>query len=372
MLAAVAVAAAPAVPAAPAAPPRAALPDLAYAEAQVARYRSVPRWTAPGPPINARRAAGKSVVVIPITSALPYQQLLGAGLAAAAKAAGVTVTELPNQGQPAQWAQGVEQAVARRADLIALVGAPDPQLLRPQLEQARKAGIPVVVGSLVNEGTPPFANVTARMDVATRGMQRLAADYEIAYSRGKANTLIVTSNEAMQAGSLVAAIQDEYATVCGPGCTTTVINVALGQWSTRLRAAVAAALAADPAISFVHPVYDGMTPFAIAGIRAAGAQRRVKVGTVDGSASVLRLIRERADGGLVLFDVGTSLDWQGWANLDVILRVLLGQPVPRTQNLPRRIFDGANVVAAGSPPSPLKGYGDAYRLGYRRLWGLAK
>lgn len=350
----------------------AALPNLAYARARVARYRRVPQWIAPGPAINARKARGKSVFIIPITSALPYQQLLDAGLDAAAKAAGLEVTHLPNEGQPSQWARGVERAIAERADLIALIGAPDPRVIRGPLRKARKAGIPVVVGSLVDEGTPRFANVTARMDVAARSLQRLAADYEIAYSRGKANTLIVTSNEATQSDGLVAAIQDEYATVCGPGCTTTVVNVPLAQWSTRLRGAVEAALDADPAITFVHPVYDGMTPFAIAGIKAAGAQRRVRIGTVDGSDFVLKLIREQADGGLVLFDVGTSLDWQGWANVDVILRVLLGQPVPRTQNLPRRIFDRANVAEAGTPPSPGKGYGEAYKQGYRRLWGLAK
>ena len=106
------------------------------------------------------------------------------------------------------------------------------------------------------------------------------------------------------------------------------------------------------------------------GVERAIAQRRVRIGTVDGSESVLRMIQQRADKGLVLFDVGYSLDWQGWADLDVILRVLLGLPVPRTQNLPRRIFDATNVNAAGTPPLSLKGYGDAYRRGYLQLWGV--
>ena len=132
-----------------------------------------------------------------------------------------------------------------------------------------------------------------------------------------------------------------------------------------------AALAADRSITIVHPIYDGMTAFAVAGVRAAGAQRRVRIGTVDGSDFVLRMIQRRAAGGIVLFDVGYSLDWQGWADVDVILRVLLGLPVPETQNLPLRLFDASNVGEAGTPPSPLKGYGAAYRTGYARLWGIA-
>lgn len=365
--AAAAIAAGAAVHAAHAAP---ALPNLAYAKAQVARYRAVPRWTAPGPALAARKAAGKRVAVVPLAAALPYQQLVDGGLQAAAKAVGIVLELQLGEGLPAQWAQGVERAIAGQVDLIALIGAPDPLAIQRQLLKARAAGIPVVVGNLLNEGAPRSPNVTARMDVVARSAQRIAVDYEIAYSKGKAKTLIVTSNDAAAAQGLRAAAEDEYATVCGPGCAVTVVNVPLARWSTRLRPAVEAALVADPSITIVHLVYDGMTAFAVAGIKAAGAQRRVRIGTVDGSAAVLRLIQQRADAGLVLFDVGYSLDWQGWADLDVILRVLLGQPVPRTQNLPRRIFDSANVSAVGNPPSPLKGYSDAYRRGYRQLWGV--
>ena len=56
--------------------------------------------------------------------------------------------------------------------------------------------------------------------------------------------------------------------------------------------------------------------------------------------------------------------------MDVILRVLLGKPVPKSQNLPRRIFDATNINDTGTPPSPLKGYGSAYIAGYKKLWGV--
>ena len=115
-----------------------------------------------------------------------------------------------------------------------------------------------------------------------------------------------------------------------------------------------------------------MTAFAVAGIKAAGAQSRVKLGTVDGSASVLELIARQPDTGVILFDIGTSLDWHGWADMDVILRVLTGAPVPASQHLPRRIFDATNIAAAGTPPSPLGGYGTSYVAGYSKLWGLAR
>lgn len=370
-LAAVAVTAVAAVTAQAAPAKKAALPDLAYAQAQAAKYHAVPVWKAPAGKVDAAKARGKTIFIVPILSALPYQQLLNGGLKAAAKAAGVTVKEQTNQGSPSQWAQGVEQAIAEKADLIALIGAPDPRLIQPQLKKAKEAGIPVVVGNLVDEGVEPFANVTARMDMAARKTQRVAADVTIAYTKGKANTLIITSNEVNPSKGIVAAIEDEYAKVCGPTCKTTIVNVPLAQWATKMQSAVQAALTANPDINFVHPIYDGMTAFAVSGIKAAGAADRVKVGTVDGSDFVLKMIQQKADKGLVLFDIGYSLDWHGWADMDVILRVLAGQPVPASQNLPRRIFDASNINSAGTPPSPLKGYGNTYIAGYKKLWGLS-
>ena len=355
----------------PAAHAAAPAPRLAYATARWARFRVEPRFVAPGPPIDARAVRGKRVAVIPLASALPYQQLVGAGLRAAARRVGIVLEEQPADGFAAQWAAGVERAVAAKADLIALVGAPDPLALQPQLRRARAARIPVVVADLYDEGTPPTPNVTARMDLAGRAAQRLAADVEIAWSRGRAATLVVASGQTPTTAGRIAALQSEYASVCGAGCSTTVVTVPLGQWSSRIEPAVRAALLADPAITLVHAVADGMAPFVVAGIKAAGAERRVRIGTVDGSPAVLARIASGTDGGLVLFDVGTSLAWHGWADLDVILRALLRQPVPRSQNLPLRVFDRTNVAAAGAPPRPGQGYGAAYAAGYERLWGLA-
>jgi ribose transport system substrate-binding protein len=38
--------------------------------------------------------------------------------------------------------------------------------------------------------------------------------------------------------------------------------------------------------------------------------------------------------------------------------------------LPIRIFDQGNVDETGTPPTDSKGYGDAYRKGYMKLWGM--
>ena len=38
--------------------------------------------------------------------------------------------------------------------------------------------------------------------------------------------------------------------------------------------------------------------------------------------------------------------------------------------LPIRIFDKDNVDETGDPPTDSQGYGDAYRDGYMKLWGL--
>ena len=44
--------------------------DLAYAKAQVAKATAIPKFTAPGPAFNAGAAKGKTVFLIPQTSAV--------------------------------------------------------------------------------------------------------------------------------------------------------------------------------------------------------------------------------------------------------------------------------------------------------------
>jgi ribose transport system substrate-binding protein len=69
-------------------------------------------------------------------------------------------------------------------------------------------------------------------------------------------------------------------------------------------------------------------------------------------------------------DSGESLDWIAYATIDGHLRDVCGLKSPTALNVPLYIFDKANAKDAGTPASFDTGYGDAYKSGFRKLWGL--
>jgi len=66
----------------------------------------------------------------------------------AAAAVGYPFTTWNNQGQLTQYQQGFQNAITKKASLIDLLAGPDPNSLKPQIDEAQKAGIKVVASHL--------------------------------------------------------------------------------------------------------------------------------------------------------------------------------------------------------------------------------
>jgi ribose transport system substrate-binding protein len=162
-------------------------------------------------------------------------------------------------------------------------------------------------------------------------------------------------------------INDEFAKHCGSGCKVSSVNTAIADVATRIQPQVQSALVKDPKINYVIALYDSAeAPFVVAGIRQAGAKGRVKVVTFNGTPSVLKMVKA----GDVEMDVGESLDWISYGVMDQVMRLAAGMDPVKDPKLPIRIFDESNVDETGTPPTDSKGYGDSYRDGYMKLWGL--
>jgi ribose transport system substrate-binding protein len=333
---------------------------------RVKTYKAIPTFVQPGPPIDAAKARGKTIFIIPESSSIPFINTIDNSIKKVAKLVGVKTVEYTNQAQPSQWAAGMNEAIARKPDLIMLQGAPDPRVLQPQLIAAKKAGIPVLVTHFFEESDPMPPNVTALVRVQFNQAARLEADYTIADSDGKANVLIVTSNEVPIAKGMLNAMKQEFAK-CGSSCKYTIVNVPIPDWATKIQTEVQSALVRNPDINYVIPFVDGMSQFAAAGITAAGKAGQVKIATFNGTPFALKLIQ---DGNILAMDVGENLDWLGWADMDQALRILVGAKPVQSEHTPLRVFDKSNVAQAGTPPHDSTGYGHAYVGKYKELWGL--
>lgn len=346
-------------------------PDAAGVEAAgkaVERFRALPRFTPPGPSFDARRELrGKLIYEIPITSEVPFIGAVERGMRQAAGEVGATLETFPNQGRPSQWAQGIRTAVASHADAILLL-AQDPDLVRPQVEQAEAAGLPVVVLRTTGEGEPCPETGTTCVPGPFEQAGRLEADFVIADSGGDANVLVITSNDARSTRSLVRGLEQEFAARC-PACDVQYVDVPIPDWAAKVRGEVQSALVRDPMIDYVIPIYDSMSQFAVPAIVAGGASERVRIATFNGTPFVLEMLQ---DGDVVAMDAGENLAWVGWAAMDQAFRVVAGERPVRSERTPLRVFEAQNVDEAGTPPRFDRGYGRAYVDGYRELWRVTE
>jgi ribose transport system substrate-binding protein len=346
--------------------------ELGAAQAVIDEHKQIPKFVPPGPPFDAAGAArGKAVFEIPITSEVPFITAVEEGMRQAAEAVGAKLVVYPNQGDPSQWAQGIRTAIAQKADAITLF-AQNPALLGPQIEQAEKAGIPVIVVRTSGEEEPcqtapggePYGTACVPGPFEQAG--RIEADWVIADSGGRANVLVITSNDARSTVPLLEGLKGEFETRC-PACEVRYVDVPIPDWSVRVQTEVQSALIRDPEIDYVIPIYDSMSQYVVPAIRASNATERVKISTFNGTPFVLEMLQ---DEDIVRMDVGENLAWVGWATMDQAFRLIAGVEPAGSANTPLRVFDDANIDEAGRPPELDQGYGAAFVPGFEELWGV--
>ena len=336
------------------------------AQANLAKYRAVPKFVAPGPAFDAKaKAGGKTLFIIPASSQVPFVATIANHIKRIATPVGVKVTTWQNQGQPSQWVQGMNAAIAQNASAIVLLAGNDPAGLQPQIKAAKAKGIPTIVAHLYDENQPSAPNVGGVVNIPYKIAGRLIADQAIIDTQGKANALVVTINQVKSTVPMVAGIRSEFAKYC-QGCKLTFTDVTIADIATKIQPNVQAALTADPGINYVIALYDSAeVPFVAAAIRAAGRVGRVKVSTFNGTPEILKMVKQ---GDIVTMDVAENLEWIGYAIVDQSMRIMGGLKPVRSERVPLRIFDRSNIGQAGSTFT--SGWGTSYVKGYRKLWGL--
>jgi ribose transport system substrate-binding protein len=93
----------------------------------------------------------------------------------------------------------------------------------------------------------------------------------------------------------------------------------------------------------------------------------VKIASFNGTPAVMKLIQ---DGNVMAMDAGENIAWLGYSEMDQAGRILTGVGVISDGNeaTPLRVFTKDNIDETGTPPTPDKGYGNAYVAGYDALW----
>jgi ribose transport system substrate-binding protein len=334
----------------------------------IKRYEKVPRFSAPGPAFKASKARGKKVLMLSLSDSDPFNVIIEGAMRSALAKDGVKATDYADTGLHTQWVQGMNTAISEKVGLVALIGI-DPTQLAPQIKAAQNAGIKVIDGQFVDvhHAYPaPFKSM-ARVPSPYRLAGQLTAAWAILQTKGKANIIIVDSNDIPSSRDEVGGMQSELKKYC-PACRSTAVDVPFSDWATTGQTTVRSALVKDPHANYVIPVFDSMMSFVGPAIKS-GSSTSVKVATYNGSPAELKMLQSH---DLVTMDLGEAYNWTGWLFADQALRALTGvkrDPTSRTVS-PVRIWTSANARQTGVPPTATKGYGTAYIKGFLRLWGL--
>jgi ribose transport system substrate-binding protein len=340
---------------------------LSRAKANLAKYTAKPVFAAPGDPFDAKQCAkGKKMLSIPNTSANPFLKGIIDRMKTAGAEVGLEVREWENQGQPSQWVQGAEFATREKYDIIDLISGIDPGTIEPQLKAAKAAGVKVMTSHFYDPSFKQNPVVSSSLTIGFGEIGTILADWSTVATEGKANIALIVSNEVPPTIPLVENFKKQLAANC-PSCKIVQeINVGVTEWGTKIQPAVQAAVQANPDINVVIPIYDSMSQFVIPALRLTGKTGQVKVATFNGTPFVLDYIQN----GQADMDIGESLDWIAYATIDGHLRDACGMKTPTALNVPFYIFDKSNAKEAGTPAQFDTGYGDAYKTGFRKLWGL--
>jgi len=344
--------------------------DVAAAQALLARYSGVPKFVPPGPSFNAAGARGKSVLMISLSDTDPFNVLIENALKQALAVDGVSASDYADQGQLSQWVQGMNTAISQKVNLVVLIGI-DPGQIAPQIQAAQAAHIAVIDGQFVDTNHPysaPFGSMP-RVPSPYTLSGRLDGAQAIAATKGKANALIVESDDILSSGDVVKGIRSEFAKDC-PACSVSSVNVPFNDWSTTGQTAVASALGSHPGVNYILPIFDSMVSIFVApAVTASGAGSTVHVATYNASPAELKMLE---NGQLITMDSGSGYGWIGWNFADQALRALTGNPPASavTETPPLRVFNSQNVSETGTPPVVGQGYGSAYQAAFKALWGL--
>lgn len=335
----------------------------AAASSLITQYEAQPTFKAPGPSFDAKKAAGKTVWVIPTTSQVSVVPDVEAAMKTALATAGVKTELVTTAGEVSQWVQGMSSAVSQKASAIVLLGI-NPTLIAPQIASAAAAKIPVIY-TFSYDGQPMAKNVSAVAAINYPAIAKVLVQKALADTKNNAHILVIKAPELAPQTLMTQTMTTELKADC-PSCKIEqVLEEPIANWSTNILGDTRTALLGNPDINVVIPLSDSMNEWVIPAVSAANATSRIKIETVDATPGTVQQIGKTPLSG----DMGYSNAWVGWASADQALRLITGTAPAADENIPSVLYDSSNVAKATGDLSSY--YGNSFVAGYEGLWGTS-
>jgi ABC-type sugar transport system substrate-binding protein len=359
--------------------------ELATLKKFVTAQESAPKWVAPGPAVNAKKALkGKTIVTFPISSEIDACNLKGQQgyLDAEAKALGAHVIPLNTTAGPPSWISNLGTAATDKASAVVMLCGPSGAALASQLQTMKNDHIPVVDGNYNQTGGSPgfpFTNISAESGVDTaNGVKTDLADALVNLNGKAAHILFLDSPQVAQFAGAKQSLQKWMTAWCKSCSIVKEEDFATQDWSQPKEiSAVTSDLQANPSINTVIVTFDGMTDGIESAVTSAAASHPgLKMYAWGGGLAEIKAVQS---GGTFAGDSGPDEKWDAYNQLDQVIRLLSHKPAANVTKevAPNVFFTKSNAASfsvggAGSAYSD-KAFGNgAFVKDYLKLWGVTK
>ena len=320
-------------------------------------------------PVDLAATEGKKVAIINLIAAVPILAQWEDEMTEAFQGSGVELTYFDGNGDPSEWARGIENAIADQADVIFLLGVPA-QFVAPSVQDAVDAGIPVLTSlqGFAGKTRAEVPELTADVGFDYRVPGEMMGQWAVADSEGKGNILILSSDDNSSSSDVWGCIEAEIDRLC-PDCTHSRVDSVLSEWGDgTLQNRTKSLLQADPTITHVIAVYDAMTLAIEPAVVELGLDSDVKVAGFNGTPAIMANVES---GTAVKLDVGNPNMWISAGMVDAVFSVLQGEDVIEDHNVPFRAFTVDNLDGIDtSVEDPQNWYGIDPLAEYRAIWGI--
>ena len=359
---------------------------LAKAQAAVTAAQNAPKWYAPGPSVNARKALkGKTIVSFPISSEIDACNTKGQQgyYDAEAKALGAKVIPLQSTTGPAGWQANLSQAITDKANAVMMLCGPSAAAIAPQLAQLKAHHIFVIDGNYNQTGgNPAFptTNLSAVTGVNTiQGVQTDLAHALVNLKGKPAKILFLNSPQVAQYSGATGGLKAAIKSYCPSSCSIVKQeDFGTQDWSgPKEIAAVTSDLQANPSINTVIVTFDGMTDGIESAVASAAATHPgLKMYAWGGGLAEIKAV---STSSTFVGDSGPNEKWDAYNQLDQTIRLLAGKPAAPVNKevAPNIYFTKKNaklfsVNGAGQQYSDQAYSNGAFAKSFLKLWQVTK
>ena len=320
-------------------------------------------YTAPvGTPFTPPRA--KDVWVISTGQSVETSVNATTAMQQAAKLLGWHVTIVDGQFSSAKELQGVQQAIAAKAQGIIILYI-DCAPIKAGLTQAKAAGIPVV-GIEGQDCNPPlFSHVVAYAGNTPfltwiKQWGAAQADYLIAKLNGKSNTIVSIETDLATTRLAGDGSMAEFSKC--PGCHAVRLNFVGTDFGNPLQQKISESLLQNPSANSFLAAYDAvLTSGGAQALESSGRKLFIMGG--EGSTPGIKMIHE---GRGMNACIGIPTQMEGWSSMDAMARLLAHKSAGGTNSgIGIQACDAThNLPAAGLNYQPPVNLAEAYK----KLW----